>query len=61
MDKYAVVLDDEMKKLADQNTRTSCPQCGSGMVDYRGITPHCPNCGTEPWENQHGRNKESPR
>jgi predicted RNA-binding Zn-ribbon protein involved in translation (DUF1610 family) len=49
MDKYAVVTDEEMNKTAMQGA-TPCSSCGSRSVNYRGMTPHCPNCGTRPWE-----------
>lgn len=49
MDKYAVVTDDEMMKTAMKGA-AACPSCGSRSVDHKGMTPHCPNCGTLPWE-----------
>ena len=49
MDKYAVVLDESHEKAAMDGARP-CPQCASRRVNYRSVTPHCPNCGTEPWE-----------
>jgi uncharacterized Zn finger protein (UPF0148 family) len=49
MDKYAVVIDEEQTKIASKAGRP-CPQCGSQKVNYKGVTPHCPNCGVEPWE-----------
>jgi predicted RNA-binding Zn-ribbon protein involved in translation (DUF1610 family) len=60
MDKFAVVLDEEHLKTAMSGSG-SCPSCGSRKVDNRGLTPLCPNCGTEPWE-KHASSKEvSPR
>lgn len=56
MDKFAVVLDDEATKVASKEGRP-CPQCGTKNVNYKGLTPHCPNCGVEPWE-KHGRDRE---
>lgn len=49
MDKYAVVIGDENEKVAAKDGRP-CPSCGGRKVDYSGLTPHCPKCGTEPWE-----------
>lgn len=49
MDKYAVVTEDRMVKTA-MDGAAPCPSCGSRSVNTRGITPHCPNCGTRPWE-----------
>lgn len=60
MDKYAVVTDDEMMKTAMQGTRP-CPSCGSRSVNYRGLTPHCPNCGTQPWERHASKEKGNRR
>lgn len=56
MDKFGVVIEEERSKVASKQGRP-CPSCGSGSVNYKGITPHCPNCGTKPWE-PNGRNKE---
>ncbi len=42
MDKYAV----EFKKLANQSN--ICPECKS-TLDQKS-PPHCPNCGTKPFE-----------
>lgn len=53
MDKYAVIVDEDQQKIASLEGRP-CPACGSKKVNYRGTTPHCPHCGTEPWE-PHGR------
>jgi predicted RNA-binding Zn-ribbon protein involved in translation (DUF1610 family) len=49
MDKFGVVIDEQAEKIASKEGRP-CPSCGTTKVDYRGVTPHCPNCGTEPWE-----------
>lgn len=49
MDKYAVVTDEEMLKTAAKKGQ-SCPKCNGSKVDYSGMVPHCPKCGTEPWE-----------
>jgi len=49
MDKFGVVIDEELEKIASKEGRP-CPQCGSKSVNYEGTTPHCPNCGTRPWE-----------
>lgn len=60
MDKYAVVTDDEMMKTAMRGT-SPCPSCGSRSVNYRGLTPHCPNCGTQPWERHASKEKGNSR
>jgi predicted RNA-binding Zn-ribbon protein involved in translation (DUF1610 family) len=60
MDKYAVVTDDEQVKTAMKGAQP-CPSCGSRSVDYRSITPHCPNCGTEPWESHAPKEKGNRR
>lgn len=49
MDKFAVVIEEEATKVASLTGRP-CPSCGSKSVDYRYQTPHCPTCGTAPWE-----------
>lgn len=49
MDKFGVVTDNEESKIASKEGRP-CPECGSKSVDYAGSTPHCPHCGTRPWE-----------
>lgn len=49
IDKYAVVTDEDAEKIASK-TGQPCPICGSRKVDFTGTTPHCPNCGTKPWE-----------
>lgn len=59
MDKYAVVTDDEMLKTAMKGA-SPCPSCGSRSVNHRGVTPHCPNCGTKPWE-RHAKKEEGYR
>lgn len=51
MDKYGVVLDEEMYKTATQGS-VSCPLCGTRQVDTAGSVPNCPNCGTKPWEKE---------
>ena len=51
MEKYGVVTDEEMNKTASKKG-DPCPQCGGTNVDYSGMVPHCPRCGTEPWEKQ---------
>ena len=57
MDKYGVIVDEEQQKIASNEGRP-CPKCGSGRVDYKSTTPHCPNCGTEPWEPNAKRKEE---
>jgi len=56
MEKYAVVTDEELIKSASVKQQ-GCPSCGSTFVNYSGSTPHCPKCGTEPWENR-GKSKK---
>jgi uncharacterized Zn finger protein (UPF0148 family) len=48
MDKYAVVLDDEKTKTA--GTDNTCPKCGRTVEHMNDGFPHCPNCGTAPFE-----------
>lgn len=55
MDKYGVIIEEEQSKIASLTGRP-CPSCGSRRVDYTGLTPHCPACGTKPWE-PHGKNE----
>lgn len=58
MDKFAVVTEEENVKLATKNGRP-CPLCGGTNVDYKGTIPHCPKCGTEPWEKKpHGSTQD---
>lgn len=49
MDKYGVSLDEEHEKIAMAQGRP-CPSCGGKNVNYKGSIPHCPQCGTRPWE-----------
>ena len=56
MDKYGVVVDEHHIKVANEGARP-CPQCGSRSVDFTSLTPHCPSCGTEPWE-KHAQKEE---
>lgn len=44
-----MVVETENEKIATLKGRP-CPQCGSKNVNYSGLTPHCPECGVEPWE-----------
>jgi uncharacterized Zn finger protein (UPF0148 family) len=55
MEKNGVVLDDELNKVASMRGRP-CPQCGSTHVNYAGLTPNCPQCGSEPWEPKEKKN-----
>jgi hypothetical protein len=48
-EKYAVVVDFEHQKTAGA-TAKECPKCASTRVNWTGVVPHCPNCGTQPWE-----------
>lgn len=57
MDKFGVVTDQESTKIASKEGRP-CPSCGSKNVNYKGSTPHCPECGTEPWEPNGNRSKD---
>lgn len=56
MDKFGVVIEEEQSKIASKEGRP-CPSCGSPKVNYKGLTPQCPNCGTKPWE-PHGRKED---
>jgi hypothetical protein len=55
MDKYGVVTEAETTKIAAKDGRP-CPQCASRNVNYTGMTPHCPRCGTKPWEKEQNGN-----
>jgi rRNA maturation endonuclease Nob1 len=44
MDKYSVVLDDEMTKTG--GVGSTCPGCGKPLRQQN----HCDSCGTEPFE-----------
>jgi hypothetical protein len=55
MEKNGVVLDSELDKIASMKGRP-CPQCGSAHVNYAGLTPNCPSCGSEPWEPKEKKN-----
>ena len=61
MDKYAVGTDDETVKTAERGRGRACPSCGSTKVDFTSNVPHCPNCGTKPWEPTHAAQEESRR
>jgi hypothetical protein len=54
-EKYAVVVDFEHQKTAGTNSQKECPQCSSTRVNWAGVVPHCPNCGTKPWETPKSR------
>lgn len=51
MDKYGVATAESHTKTASK-TKSPCPKCGHRNVNYAGQVPHCPTCGTEPWEPQ---------
>jgi len=57
MEKYGVVTNEELVKAASQEGQP-CPECGSTKVDYTGLTPLCPKCGTKPWEKKPGGRKK---
>ncbi len=57
MEKYGVVTETENTKIAAREGRP-CPQCGFTDVNYKGSTPHCARCGTEPWEKKHASNQK---
>ncbi len=60
-EKYAVIVEDEATKIASRSGRP-CPECGSAHVNYGGFTPHCPSCGTKPWEPRpNGTSPQDPR
>ena len=52
MDKYAVVLDEELEKTAAKdkngNKRLVCPKCGKLALDTN--PPICEDCGSQPFE-----------
>jgi len=48
-EKYGVVVAHAAEKIAAKSGRP-CPSCGNTKVNYSGSTPHCPTCGTQPWE-----------
>lgn len=59
MEKRAVVLDDSvavndnlMVKVGTHKEK--CPKCGAVLDSDPGDPPHCPNCGTEPFEKKVG-------
>ena len=52
-DKYAVVQDKTMDKVGENKTINTCPKFGAVLTTSN--VPHCPNCGTEPFE---GRNED---
>jgi hypothetical protein len=60
MDKFGVVTETENTKIASRDGQP-CPGCGSHKVNYRGMTPHCPRCGTEPWEKRDSGKREEGR
>jgi len=48
MEKLGVVLDDEKTKTAGTDHR--CPKCNSVIEHMDDGFPHCPKCGTKPFE-----------
>jgi len=48
MEKYGVQIDPNHNKTASQNK--ACPGCGGTNVNWKGHTPNCARCGTEPFE-----------
>lgn len=60
VEKYGVSIDSPFSKTAASEGRP-CPDCGGLNVDYKGTTPHCPKCGTLPWESTDGRKAETKR
>lgn len=59
-EKYGVVVDTEAEKVATREGRP-CPGCGGKNVNYKGMTPHCPSCGTRPWERESNGTKQDHR
>ena len=57
MDKYGVAVDVPDESAKSASSGAACPGCSSNKVNYRGTTPHCPNCGTKPWERPRGNTK----
>jgi hypothetical protein len=49
MEKYGVEVDPEKEKTANEGEK-KCPTCGSDLSP--GNVPHCPKCGTKPFEQQ---------
>lgn len=51
MDKYSVVTDEELEKTSGPGggKLATCPKCGRAL-DPNANVPHCPGCGTEPFE-----------
>lgn len=47
MDKYGVETSEEKIKIASEGK--GCPKCG-GALSEGASPPHCPVCGTEPFE-----------
>ena len=55
MDKYAVEVDKTTTKTA--GTSRTCPGCGGPLKTDNANVPHCPRCGTQPFE----KKRETPR
>ena len=55
MDKYSVVLDDELTKTGSKGS--SCPNCGS-TLERQG---YCNTCGTEPFEKRPVPQEQPPK
>lgn len=49
MEKYGVDEGVDQEKLEKQAAH-GCPKCGSDKVTLHGTVLVCPNCGTEPFE-----------
>lgn len=58
MDKYGVADNAEMLKQAAMEDKLQCPRCGR-TAQIAGTIPHCPNCGTLPWERTNAKRQKS--
>jgi predicted amidophosphoribosyltransferase len=53
MDKYGVQLGEKVKVAEEIGVKPLCPTCRSELDSVD--PPHCPVCGTEPWEDKKGK------
>lgn len=49
MDKYAVEIKPGLEKTAQQGGAQNCQRCGKKLSPGSNV-PHCPSCGTKPFE-----------
>lgn len=53
MEKFGVVIDKSSEKVKTASTQGKCPACGDTLNTFSvNNLPHCPNCGTKPFEKQ---------